>query len=276
MDDQKRTVGAVLTAVMLFFCGFICLCLGLGMLFSYPDGIWIWGLVLLGCCGVIIYSGISNLKLSKNIEKDTLIQLQNISTEATKPVTQTATYKDHSPIVLPNQTTPANTIQVLAKWQYSADEWQRFLQFERKERKTSSTIEALTIMILGGIMLLILRSASWLLAFSISTVLAVVYWLGKYFLSLGSIGKAVNNEVIITNRSVVINNRVNTFIDGQYWLNSVSLKRDSTPAVIVFNYGWSTRKGASHEDIRIPVPEGKLQEAEAVVKRMNEGKIEVN
>jgi hypothetical protein len=257
MDQEKRTTGAVITAVIMFFCAFIFLCLGAGMAFSYPDKVWTWGVVLLACCAIMVYSGISNIRLSKNIENDSITQLRNTAGE---PVN-----------IAPGETiTPqADAINVLARWRYSKEEWQAFLNAEKKERKSNSIIEATVLVIIGTISLHFLRDTSWMVAFCVGSAIGVIYWVGKYFLSMGSIGRAANNEVIVTNRSVIINGKVNTFRDGQYSLQGVRLRETTSPATIEFVYSWQTRNPnvPAHDEIRIPVPQGKLSEAIALVKQ---------
>jgi hypothetical protein len=262
MDQQKRTAGAALTGAIMFFCAFIFLCLGTGMTLSYPDKIWMLGLVLLGCAAVMIISGISNLRLSAKIKQDSKEQLAK-AYQLPAAGAEAGTPGESS------KPTGRDEIKVLAKWNYSRAEWNRFLNAEKKERKTNSTTEAIGIVVLGVIILKNARDASWELAIGVSSFIAVVYWLGKYFLSIGSIGKARNNEVIVTNRSVIINSKVNTFNDGQYWLKDVTLKEETDPAVIEFIYAWQTRNPSfpAHDEIRIPVPKNKIGEARELLKR---------
>jgi hypothetical protein len=264
MDQQKRTTGAIITAAIMFFCAFIFLCLGSGMAFSYPDKVWIWGIILLGCCVVMIYSGISNLRLAKNIEQDSITQLQNT---ATSPVS--VNIKKEQDVISPVSSTVVDEVNILARWEYSKEEWQQFLKRENKERKNNSTLEATVLVVLGLILLRNLENTSWTIAIGASVVVGIIYLLGKYFLSIGSIGVSKNNEVIITSRSVIINGKVNTFIDGQYWLKEVSLKEEASPAIIEFVYCWQTRNPdmPAHDEIRIPVPKEKLPEAVELVKQ---------
>jgi hypothetical protein len=263
MDQQKRTAGAALTGAIMFFCAFIFLCLGAGMTLSYPDKIWVLGLILLGCAAVMIVSGIANLRLSGKIEQDSKEQL---SKACQMPA---AGAEAGTPAESGDKPTGKNEIKVLARWNYSGAEWNRFLNSEKKERKTNSTLEAIGIVVLGVIILRNVRDASWELAIGVSGFIGVVYWLGKYFLSMGSIGKALNNEVIVTNRSVIINNKVNTFNDGQYWLKDVTLKEETDPAVIEFIYEWQSRNPniPAHDEIRIPVPKNKIGEAKELLKQ---------
>jgi hypothetical protein len=261
MDQEKRSTGAAITAAIMFFCAFIFLCLGAGMAFSYPDKIWIWGLVLLGCCALMVYSGITNIRLSRNVEKDSNAQLQTV---VNLPASGLAADKDKF-----KQEPLSNPVNILARWSYSKEEWQQFLKWEKKERKTNSLVEAAVLAVLGIIVLRNLEETSWTIAIGVSVFIGTIYWIGKYFLSMGSIGRSANAEVIITNRSVIINGKVNTFIDGQYSLKEVKLKEDASPAIIEFIYTWQTRNPnlPSQDEIRIPVPKNKLPEAIELVKR---------
>jgi hypothetical protein len=67
--------------------------------------------------------------------------------------------------------------------------------------------------------------------------------------------------VIITQYAVIINGKHNAFKSQMYWLGSVSIKDEPSPKVLEIVYNWNTRGGISHDEIRIPIPEGKLEEA---------------
>lgn len=244
-------------AILLFMIAFMFFCFGIGLLFALPDLLGLLGIVVLAFSGVFIYSGVKNLNDAKLMDKDATLQLRSAS--AALPVQQ----EDN---VHPGNKTVSD-VTILARWQYSKEEWKRFLQWERSRRKTSSTIEAVLIIVLGSLLLRNLRDTSWTLALAISGAMAILYWLGKYFISMNSIGKRTFNEVVLTNRSIIINGKVNSFNDGLYWLKKVELLEENNIYVLEFVYAWNTRKGPGSEEIRVPVPHHKLNEARELIKR---------
>ena len=253
MDQQTRTGGTYVVAVLLFMIAFIFLCMGIALVFSYPDKLALLGIVILGFSGIFIYSGIKNLKDAKLMAADADTQLKSVSA-----IRQTATDSKG------NVQQTLGDIIMLAHWKYTNDEWNKFLKWERSRRKTSSTVEAILIIILGSLLLRSVRDASWIAAIGFSGAFAVIYWIGKYYISMDSFGKKKANEVVITTRSVIINGKVNTFHDGLYWLKKVQLIEENEITVIEFVYEWNTRKGPSSEEIRVPVPVNKIDEAREI------------
>lgn len=259
MDQQTRIAGTYVFAILLFMIAFIFFSFGIGLLFAFPDLLSLLGIVILAFSGVFIYSGIKNLRNAKLMDKDASLQLVKANTALNVSSNESESRA--------NQNQLENDIIILARWQYSKEEWSRFMKWERSRRKTSSTVEAVLLIIFGSLMLRNLRDASWMEAIGISTAFAVVYWLGKYYLSMNSIGKKKSNEVIITSRSVIINGKVNSFRDGLYWLNKVELLEEKDISVVQFEYGWNTRKGPSSEQIRVPVPNNKIHEARELIRQ---------
>jgi len=257
MDQQTRVAGTYVVAILLFMIAFIFFCFGVGLLFSFPDLLALLGVGVLAFSGIFIHSGIKNLKDAKSINSDESLQLR--ATSKNLNVQQAEKIQTDAKSV--------NDVTILARWHYSNEEWNRFLKWERSKRKTSSTIQALLIIVLGSLLLRNLRDTSWTIAIAISGGLAIIYWLGKYFISMNAIGKRATNEVIITNRSVIINGKVNSFKDGLYWLKKVELIEENEIQVIQFEYGWNTRKGPGSEEIRVPVPFLKLDEAKEIIKQ---------
>jgi hypothetical protein len=256
MDQQTRVAGTYVVAILLFMIAFMFFCFGLGLLFALPDLLGFLGIVVLAFSGVFIYSGIRNLNDAKLMNRDAALQLKTIS-----PPSQVEGNR------IENKDAIVSDVTILARWQYSKEEWSRFMKWERSRRKTSSTIEAVLIIVLGSLLLRSLRDASWTTAIAISSGLAMFYWLGKYFTSMNSIGKRASNEVILTTRSVIVNGKMNSLRDGLYFLKKVELIEENDISVIQFEYGWNTRKGPSSEQIRVPVPANKLEEAKEVVKQ---------
>ncbi len=259
MDQQTRTAGTYVVAILLFMIAFIFFCFGIGLLFAFPDLLALVGVVVLAFSGVFIYSGVKNLKDAKLMDRDATLQIR----KATAVLEVSANGGKN--LANPNQS--PSDIAVMAHWQYSNEEWTRFMKWERSRRKTSSTVEAFLIIILGSLVLRSLRDASWPEAIAISGAFTVIYWTGKYYISMNSIGKRKSNEVILTSRSVIINGKVNSFSDGLYWLNKVELIEEKDISVLQFEYGWNTRKGPSSEEIRVPVPNSKIEEARELIKR---------
>ncbi len=93
------------------------------------------------------------------------------------------------------------------------------------------------------------------------------YWsiLKKKSISVES-GRPI--EVIIGLDTVVINGKLNVLKDENKWLGEVELKTETNPALLELTYYWETRSGITNDEIRIPVPSGKIKEAEDVLLKL--------
>lgn len=259
MDQQTRIAGTYVFAILLFMIAFIFFCFGVGLMFSFPD-IWsLGGVISLGFAGIFIHSGIKNLNDAKNFERDAALQVKAANIKE-----QSKTVADKKPETV--DATTNNEILILANWQYSKEEWNTFMKWENNRRKSGILLETFVIAVFGSVILKFLRNAGWLESILISLAFAIIYWAGKSYIAKNAIGKAENNQVVITNRSVIINGKVNSFRDNLYWLKKVELLQEANIAVLEFVYAWNTRKGSTSEEIRVPVPKDKIEEASYLVK----------
>jgi hypothetical protein len=279
--DQKFTsAGTLLSGLLMLFCAFIVLPVGLGFLFSYPDPVWWVGPLLLLSCAAFVHNGIVNIRLSKKLAKDAeedqkLVSQQlhhtNRNVQSNKNVVALNPTNIPEPIIDSTSTLSAPQISmatdndtiVLAHWKYQPEEWKKFCKWEMRERKLNSTIEACLIVIISALFISGIEENDWLVTLLISVFVALIYWLGKYFLSMASIGqpKGKDSEVVITQYAVIINGKHNAFQSQMYWRGNVSIKEEPSPKVLEIVYNWQTRSGISHDEIRVPIPEGKLEEA---------------
>jgi len=285
MDQKFITGGTIITGILLTGCGLLIAPLAVGMILSYPDQIWLLGLVLVGASVTLIYSGVMQLiravKAQKETDKtqekiDAIVLASKIDELGN---TALANDKIESAIKQKQQADKIAPVEevILAKWQFSAQEWNRFLRFERKERKLSNNIESILILLLGGFLLRLGKGAGYGLAFGISGTIAVIYWVGKYYLNMGSFGaaKAVN-DVIITPVAVIINGKYNVLRNDSIWLSKALVKNENGLDYLELTYDWSTRKGNTFEDLRIPIPAGKLADAEKLAKVIMNGPDDVD
>jgi len=199
------------------------------------------GLFLLG-------GGISNLKTAKREKKRADEQLAAFKA---KPAAATK---------LP--------VEVLTSWIYSVSDWKEFVKWERKERKQGTIIEVSLVVVLGTLALRGMQG--WILALIISSVIAILYGLLKYFLKTSSIRSDEKGmpEVIITNENVYINGRIHPFYADNLWLGKVDIREEGQLNIFEITYCWNTRKGESFEEIRVPIPKGKLKEAISVQEQL--------
>lgn len=256
MDQKIKTTGGFLTSLILAFCTIISLILGIAMVISYPDEIWWVGLLLLLCAILVGYSAVSSYRSSK-MEK-------RISDEQMGSIQQKVKQVDNA----------NGKFEVLATWAYSQAEWKTFMKWEKQERSSDTWMEAIIVVAFGTLAIHFLKGADWITAFTISIVMAIIYGVIKYMITMSSIKLDENKmpEVIITNQSVIVNGHMNRFYGNNLWLGKVSIKEIKAFNILEFTYCWTTRRGETFDEIRVPIPKGSLKEAIYLQERLMETK----
>lgn len=269
MDQKTISAGGMISGALIIFCGIIVSPIAIGMLASYPHPIWWVGLILCGASGVMIHGGIQSIRKAKLQEAQAKEELERLKAEVDK-IKSTPVTSGVAGVQIPG-VQPDTTIrykEVLAHWTFTADEWKKFLILEKKRRKSSTGAEGVAIVILGTLALMTFRDATFWMAFGVSAVLAVIIsWL-RWVLTMSSIGSVLPiNEVTITDQSVLINDKLNPYRSDNYWLDKIQVL-DGDPEVLEITYAWNTRKGKTFDEMRIPIPKGKKEEAQDVIQKI--------
>lgn len=155
----------------------------------------------------------------------------------------------------------------IAVWKYSPDEWQRFtaIDFE-EEKKTKKFLFLLVsaICVVVGILLWI-RVEDILIMFislGIIPIVAIPAFLAprmRYKKLMNSEGKA-----LISEKGVIIGKMFHLWVKLGAQLDQVVLVTDENPPILEFHYSMPTRTGRQEEVVRVPVPQGKMEEAERI------------
>lgn len=239
-------IGYMLTALGLFM-----LPVAITMLVDFPSYIGILGATLLTGSLLLMYGGIQMLlkhKKNKQQALEEMLEMKHLAQSAEGDIATDA------------------TINCLAKWHYRKEDWNKFIRWEKKERFSNIMAELFWIILLGTLLLKWARSAEWAMALIVSGSIGIIYGGLKYWFTTQAYGKTENDAVVmITDNSVYINGVVNPFQNERYALKSVELKSNALLTVLEISYGWKTRRGSTFDEIRIPVPQGKEEEAMNVV-----------
>ena len=255
MDQKVRSAGWFLTALLLMFCAFIFLGIGIGMLASYPDTIWLIGL-LLTLCGLVM--GITSIRNYRSAKKEQIFAEEQMGT------------------IQSLRNVRNNKVEILVSWFYSDSEWKTFMMWEQKKRGSGTLVETAAIMVIGALMIHFLKGSDWFTALAISISIGLIYGIIKYMTKLSSIKLNDNKmpEVIITNVAIIVNGHMNRFYSNNLWLGKVTVNDAGAFNVLEITYCWNTRSGQSFDEIRVPIPKGSLKEAIFLQERlMNEKKL---
>lgn len=241
MDEKIKQKASVVTGVILIVLAIVLLPISAGMLFSFPHWVGYIGIIMLCCCGAFVYSGVQQISIAKKVIRG----LDSIHQQLKQPSND-----------------QANALQSfeLAKWTFDDTTWNAFLADERKERKMNIVIECFWVIVLGTVVIILSRGALFLTALIISSLVAAVYGVLKYYLTMRSIrGISAHHEIILTHQAVIINGNFNFFEDQHKRKGKIQLLKKKQPPVIEITYHWQTRRGETFDEIRFPAP----NEAEA-------------
>lgn len=267
MDQKVQSKGSEAAGVVLIAVGVMILPVAIGLLFAFPDWIWSMGLLLLACSYFIIAGGWKNIKQAKIELKKTQMSIEQLMNEK-GPVMEI----DRSGRLLKND--PGAVPELVEKgldwvlvWQYSTEEWKRFLKWEKQDRKLSSFVTGLLVALIGGVFVKLQRDASWGMAFIVASLIGTVYAVILYFVGMSSLRGTFKKqpEVRITKEAILINGVLNVFSDQKRWVYSINIKEEPDPKVLEIVYKFDTNRGSSQDELHIPIPKGKLGEAVRVV-----------
>ncbi|MBC7849433.1 MAG: hypothetical protein H7Y31_06840 [Chitinophagaceae bacterium] len=252
MDQKHIENGGVFTGAMLCFIGLMLLPVAVGMIWSYPDKIWLLGLVSLLSSLVLLVSGVRGLRSSSKKLQTLTKELEAIKNDAI-----TNAQKVDNPI----DGQHSDSV-VLASWNYTAEEWQKFMSWQVNERKWSHITTSIVLALLSILLLRFGRESSWGLALIIGGVFAICFGFLSYYLSISSVGRTRGkiNQVYITANTVVLNDKMNPIADSNRWVGELKIIEEAEPKVLSITSYWKTRKGNSNEEIFVPIPKGKLGE----------------
>jgi hypothetical protein len=164
-----------------------------------------------------------------------------------------------------------NEQSVLVHWYYSVSEWQEFMNRENKKRNKQILRDSLLIGILGMLILHYIGKISWVVSFIIACNLSILCMGLKYYFRkrAGTWRDKKMPEVTIMDDTAMINGKQLVFHGQGKWLRKADIKEKNNVNVLEITYEWHTRKGAHFDEIRVPVPRGKLREAVELLDCLN-------
>jgi len=251
ISDKYKISGGYFTGIILI--GLSVLILPLGIIgffssgFSYIGLIW---LVFAISGGLLLYSGIASIRSASKTKKDEAILKAALDPESS------GTEKEEIKAT------------ILADWKYDDETWEAFKQNEKSYRKEDNIYYFIGVVILGTIGLLIFRSANLFVAVAISAILGGIMVLLRSNLSLSKLKKTsgpYSQRAIIGEGYVLMNGHTFDLFDTGRYTSKVEFLPDENPPILEFTIKWMTRKGATFDELRVPVPNNKIEEAIQIV-----------
>lgn len=262
MDQKIVSRSGVIVSKLCMMLGIILIPASILVLASYPEMVWPLGIVLFICGIVIFREGLRFSRKSSAEYKSTNAQIMQIHA-MTAAQRNAIPVKDHEKKFFAESFSSGTAEQVLASWVYTEEEWRRFCRWKKKKLKRGSIRVGLFITVLSVLLLKFARDFSWMAAIAVGVLIAFIYVLISYLVSIASAGKAYGqqNVVIITNRAALINNRLNFFADKERSVKEVKIAEEMDPKILSIICCRSTESGREDDEIHIPIPKGRLGEA---------------
>jgi hypothetical protein len=263
MNQEHKITGNIVSGIIIIICGVIVAPLAIGMLMSFTSSFFWYGLILVLCSFMMIYSGVKQIRTTRKEEKYTHRFQETMKSE---PITKGEV------VINENEKEPSemNPI-VLARWTYTKEEWYSFYLKELQEQKIESILLFILITGLGGWLLTLDKGASWLLALSISGFIGLIIALLKYFLKKDTI-KIKNDfaEVTIGLDTILVNGNMVVLRDENKKLFKLELINKENYLYLECSYSWETRNGRTSDEFRVPVPIDKEMQAKEIIHKMKE------
>lgn len=267
MLDQRtnNSLNRVFGVVFIFF-GAIILIFGISLVLSKEKSSVEYGLMIAFLSGgiLMIRGGVQSIITSN--EKDKAVDSYEFQViKKLNDFNSDLNSHSENKVDAPGQTeTDVYTPDIIARWEYTNEEWKHMNQEERRRRIKEGVWFSLLIGVLGG-WLLTGRGETFLFGFLFSLAVGVLISLLKVFISNNQFSVKRNNTVLITTNALIINGTFKVINDEFIKLKQIELIKLGADEFIEFSIIWPTRKGVMDDQLRIFVPPNYKNEAEKVL-----------
>jgi hypothetical protein len=160
---------------------------------------------------------------------------------------------------------------VLVHWYYSVSEWEQFLKREKKKRVASLLIESMVVFILSALTLHFGITISWTPSVVIGLIVGILYTTIKFYMHLRSCKwtDVRMPEITIMNGIVMINGKQIIFNGQGKCMRKINITEEHNINIIEITYEWKKGERLSFDEIKVPVPKGKLKEAVGLVNSLS-------
>ena len=165
---------------------------------------------------------------------------------------------------------------ILAHWTYSSEEWQKYTEKEYKEEKQLKkglffVISAIALLMGVVFFLIDHKGGIWVLLAMLGLVAIIAFtaWFTSWYNYRQN--KKFHGQAYIAEKAIYLNRQLHTWGGPGDRLVSVAMeKKANAQALLKFKYSVITRTGSQQQTVNIPVPTGKENEAEELVKKFKQ------
>lgn len=167
---------------------------------------------------------------------------------------------------------------LLAHWTYPREEWIEYAKQERQREKSTKKALFLLIAVIAlvtgaGFWLFTRDSAGgWVFVSMLGLILLIGFtaWFTTWYNYRQNM--KYTGEAYITPNAIYLNRQLHIWNSLGSWLEAVNVKGDSNP-YLEFKYMSPSRTGIQECNVNVPIPRGKEQEAEEILKKVTTGRI---
>ncbi|HEX2093558.1 MAG TPA: hypothetical protein VHG28_14220 [Longimicrobiaceae bacterium] len=244
----------LVSAALLIFCGFLTAPLGIIGTFSDTGEIR-WVFILMAGAGLLLLRG----------GVQAILDWRRATRE--EEAHQAALYAGVGAVPPAGEAPGDPGAKVLAHWTYAPEEWREYTGREYRFRKREAFWLGMGVTALGTVFLMMARPVSLPFALALAALIGAIFGGGKLLIAKNAReanAATGSGEVIISPWAVLLNGRYHVLQDGRFHFGGVRYVPDETPPLLEFTVLWNTRKGTTNDQVRVPVPRGREEEARAL------------
>ncbi|MDO9036777.1 MAG: hypothetical protein Q7U59_00330 [Lutibacter sp.] len=155
----------------------------------------------------------------------------------------------------------------LETWEFSPIEWNAFIKTARSLKKEDNIYYSIAILIGGIPILMMARNTTFLMASAFVLPFAILIpWLSNKFSTSYLKPTSSISKVAFYSEYLTINHKKIILFTDKKWIKGMKIIRtESTLPLLEIEIAWRTRKGDTFDELRVPIPLGKIERAEALI-----------
>lgn len=164
-----------------------------------------------------------------------------------------------------------NSKDYLDTWTFSAEEWKLFKNEASFLKKEDNIYMAIATLIVGIPFLMLSRKITILMSLFFVIPFAILVPYVRYRIAINHLKFSGNFAIIeFYSEHILINGKkIELFSDTKWIKNMKIIDGENGLKILEIDIAWSTRKGNTFDETRVPIPIDKLERAKALIEFYN-------